>query len=333
MIVYSPAYYRNFHCIAGQCPDSCCKEWEVEIDDQAAAVYRRLDSPLGDRLRSVMRDDPQWGTVMVLENHRCPMWREDGLCRIQAELGHDALCKTCRDFPRLCHDYGDFQELGLELSCPEAARLILSAPDAPWVAEKVPGGTPAEYDSETMAILRKSRTTALELLRDPQYSVPEALTLLLFFGYQTQAVLDGGAAEVFDAEGALASTKEFAIGGGAQNLLDFFTGLEILTPDWKELLSQPLSPIPWDQRFRLLARYFVERYWLQAVSDDDLISRVKFAIVSCIMVRLLGGDLVRTAQLYSKEIENSSENVNAILDAAYAHPALTDRNLLGLLLS
>ena len=47
------------------------------------------------------------------------MWRQDGLCRIQAELGHEALCKTCREFPRLRHDYGSFVELGLELH-PEA---------------------------------------------------------------------------------------------------------------------------------------------------------------------------------------------------------------------
>ena len=40
-----------------------------------------------------------------------------------------------------------------------------------------------------------------------------------------------------------------------------------------------------------------------------------------------------TAQLYSKEIENSDENVDALLDAAYAHPAFTDDRLLGALLT
>ena len=116
MQIRKPAYFDSFRCIAGQCPDSCCKEWEVEIDDRTAAYYRSLPGALGDRLRSVLKDDPDWGTVMTIENGRCPMWRTDGLCRIQAELGHDALCKTCRDFPRLCHDYGTFRELGLELS-------------------------------------------------------------------------------------------------------------------------------------------------------------------------------------------------------------------------
>ena len=81
-----------------------------------------------------------------------------------------------------------------------------------------------------------------------------------------------------------------------------------------------------------MARYFVERYWLQAVSDYDIVCRVKMAVVSCVAIRLLGGNLIETAQSYSKEIENKSDNVDAILDAAYASPALTDYNLIGRLL-
>ena len=50
------------------------------------------------------------------------------------------------------------------------------------------------------------------------------------------------------------------------------------------------------------------------------------------MVHTLGGNVLETAQLYSKEIENDLQNVEAILDGAYESPALTDRNLLGLLL-
>ena len=122
-----PSYYDRFRCLASACPDSCCKEWDVDVDEAAAARYRALTGPLGDRLRQVLRDTP-WGVQMAAENGRCPMWRADGLCRIQAELGEAALCRVCREFPRLRHDYGDFLELGLELSCPEAARLILTAP-------------------------------------------------------------------------------------------------------------------------------------------------------------------------------------------------------------
>ena len=60
--------------------------------------------------------------------------------------------------------------------------------------------------------------------------------------------------------------------------------------------------------------------------------RVKFIIASCLVIRNLGGDLRDTAQLYSKEIENDADNLDAILDGAYTSPALADLSLLGLLL-
>ena len=333
MLVFKPTYYDSFRCLAGKCPDSCCKEWEVEIDPQTAAYYRGLSGTLGDRLRQVMREDPQWGTVMTIENGRCPMWRDDGLCRIQAELGHDRLCKTCRDFPRISHDYGNFQEWGLELSCPEAARLILVAENGAFITEEAPTTEAPEYDEEAMSILLESRKFSLDLLENTAYTVPQALTVLLYYGYHTQALLDGAENTDFHAEAALESAKDFALSGGEADLLSFFTTLEILTPQWKTRLTQPLSPAPWQNTFRNLARYFIERYWLQAISDYDLISRVKFTVISCLVIRLIGGDLLNTAQLYAKEIENSTENVCALLDATYSHPALTDRRLLGLLLT
>ena len=331
MQIRKPAYFDSFRCIASLCPDSCCKEWEVEVDAQSAAFYRNLKGALGDSLRSVLRDDPQWGTVMTIQDGRCPMWRADGLCRIQSELGHDALCKTCRDFPRLRHDYGSFQELGLELSCPEAARLILTSPAAPFVAEEIPGGDAPDYDEEAMAVLLNTRDEALAILQHPDYSITEALVLLLYYGYQAQELLDGVEAPDFQPALLLREAKFMAIPDGEEALVDFFKGLEILTPEWQTRLTTPLPVVPWAKELRNLAQYFIQRYWLQAVSDYDLVSRVKLAVVSCILVHLLGGDVIQTAQSYSKEIENSDTNVDAILDAAYTHSALTDQKLLGML--
>ena len=33
-----PDYFHQFACIAGSCPDSCCKEWDVTVDDASAAM-------------------------------------------------------------------------------------------------------------------------------------------------------------------------------------------------------------------------------------------------------------------------------------------------------
>lgn len=329
MQVIKPTYFDTFRCLAGACPDSCCHEWAVVVDGDAARRYRSLDGELGQRLRQVLAEEDGDTVLTLSPDGRCPMWRQDGLCRIQAELGEAALCQTCRQFPRLNHDYSTFMELGLELSCPEAARLILSGA---WgeISETQPGGDLPDYDGDVMAALLESREQARALLFRADLTAAEALAALLLYGHHVQARLDFGDEEPWDALSALAAARQFPLTPGG-DLLEFCGGLNILTDRWKLRLRDPLGS-PWQDKMRLLARYFIDRYWLQAISDGDLISRVKLTVFGCLVIKTLGGDLLQTAQLFSKEVENDAQNIDAILDGAYDAPALTDANLLYLLL-
>ena len=332
MELITPSYYHRFRCIAADCPDSCCKEWTVQVDAASAAIYQALPGELGDHLRRVMvLEDGEW-VLKLTADQRCPMWRDDGLCRIHAQLGEGALCNTCRDFPRLRHDYGDFVELGLELSCPEAAKWVLSAQTHEVDCAQVPGGEEPEYDLETMAILQRSRDEILSFLEDTSYPVNHALAILLLFGYDVQNELDGGQPATLQPDALLQEISKLKAAGSVSEILAFFEDLEVLTPQWTQLLRAPAVGA-WCEEHRALARYFVSRYWLQAVSDFDLVCRVKFAVISSLVIKTVGGDIYRTAQLYSKEIENNQDNVDAILDGTCAAPALVDRNLLGLLLA
>jgi len=331
MNITAPEYYYQFHCIAAACPDSCCHEWTVDVDSESAAFYRNLPGDLGDRLRRVLHEC-DGSTVMAIENGRCPMWRQDGLCRIQAELGHDALCQTCRDFPRLRHDYGTFQEWDLELSCPEAARLIFAQAKPEMVTVCADSVSAADYDEEAMALLLRSREDAFALLEDTAYPIAQRLAILLLFAHNVQSGLDGGDAPKPDAAGDLARAKKLAGHGDFAAIADFFRSLEILTGRWSSLLDNANSAPSWDERLCSFVHYGIRRYWLQAVSDYDLIGRVKFLITGCILLAHLPGDLCANAQLFSKEIENDPDNLDALLDGAYTAPALTDLNLLSLLL-
>lgn len=330
MKLTKPGYYDEFRCIAGACPDSCCKEWDVQVDAQAAEYYRSLPGALGDRLREVLREE-DGETVMTIVDGRCPMWRQDGLCRIQAELGEAALCHVCREFPRLRHDYGDFVELGLELSCPEAAGMILANPNPEIIIQSCEGGEEPEYDEEAMESLLASREIARKLLADGGLTTGEALAALLVYGYQAQAELDGEEPEEPDCQALLAQARSLAKKGGSEGIPAFFRTLEILTQTWEERLADDFQ-VQLPEQTRAMARYLVDRYWLQAVSDYDLVCRVKFAVVACLLVGGLGGEYEKTAQLFSKEIENDADNVDAILDGVYTCPAFTDDRLLGLLL-
>lgn len=330
MILRYPAYFETFSCIADRCPDSCCKEWEVLVDEKTAETYRSMDGQLGQDLRRYLYQDEEGDTYLRITDGRCPMWRTDGLCRIQAERGHDALCQTCREFPRLTHDYGDFVERGLELSCPEAARIIFENTGSAWIEKEIPGGEEPDYDRADMEILLETRRKILEILAEDR-PVQETLALALLYGYQAQSLLDGEETP-WNEENALSFGKRLAKKSDSREVLDFYKELEILTDTWRERLENPQGDGLWDDRLRKLACYGVERFWLQAISDFDIVGRVKLVVLSCVLVHLLGGDLVQTAQLYAKEIENSNENVDAILEGAYSSPALTDDKILGLLL-
>lgn len=326
-----PSYYEKFRCIAAACPDSCCKEWDVLVDDETAARYLSLGGALGAAIREKLLTDEDGRYYFAITDNRCPMWRRDGLCRIQAELDHDALCTTCREFPRLTHDYGDFVERGLALSCPVAAQLILSGGHC-WVETEQVGGEAGDYDSMDMELLLRTREVMLTILKNPAYSVPQVLTLGLLYGYHAQNLLDGGEETPFAPENELQFAHSFAKKTDISQLSAFYQGLEILTEEWATMLKAPKGTDAWDEKLRHLAVYGVERYWLQAISDFDIVGRVKMVIAACLLVRYLGGDPVQTAQKYAKEIENSEDNVESILDGAYTNPALTDEKLLGWLL-
>ncbi len=327
MKLVKPDFYDRFRCLAGACPDGCCHEWEVDIDDDTAARYLALEGPLGDRLRQVLKGS-LGGYTMTIENRRCPMWRQDGLCEIQAQLGHDALCQTCREFPRLRHDYGDYLELGLELSCPEAAKLLFSPYH--FVEEVLPGGEP-ECDARLFGLLLASRKQAWDFLETSPLPIGEKLAVLLLYAYDVQAALDEDELFPLD-EILLESAKKYATPGNISGFYPFFLDLELLTPRWKERLTAQPTAQKCREELGFLMKYLICRYWLRAVADGELTVWVKFMLIACLLVNALGGDIVSTAQLFSKEIENNPDNLDAILDAVYTEAPFTDGNLLGLLL-
>ena len=324
-----PSYYDCFSCLASRCPDTCCQQWDIQVDPETAAFYHSLPGKLGEKIRSALRSE-EGETLISLEDGHCPMEQKDGLCGIQSALGHQALCQVCRDFPRLRHDYGSFLELGLELSCPEAARILLTQPWAPPTVTEIPGGSEPDYDEDAMEVLLSTREAALSLLQSPDDSPAQALTLLFFYGVYAQQLLDGEVPDTFDPAAALETARILAKPGDLTAVSQFFSRLEVLTPEWSALL-QRLSYGPLPAMTLPLARYFVSRYWLQAVSDFDLYCRVKFILISVLLISALPGDFIWNAHLYSKEIENDIDNVDAILDAAYSDPLFTDDKILGFL--
>jgi len=122
-----PSYYDDFHCIADKCRHSCCKGWEIDVDEFSYEKYKKIGGELGKELMEKIMEDEN-GAHMILEGaeERCPFLNERGLCRLILSKGEDILCNICTDHPRFRIFRKNITEEGIGAACEEACRIILS---------------------------------------------------------------------------------------------------------------------------------------------------------------------------------------------------------------
>jgi lysine-N-methylase len=136
-----PRSYHAFRCIGAECEDTWCVGWIVNIDKLTFQAYQGCDDlELSPRLHELVTinaasnsDDSH--ARINLSGSGCPFLSE-GLCGIQKKLGAEYLSIMCAKYPRVMNLVDDVLERSLDLSCPEAARLVLLDPN------------PLEFDEE-----------------------------------------------------------------------------------------------------------------------------------------------------------------------------------------
>ena len=82
MQITKPTFYKEFSCIAGACPDTCCAGWQIMIDEKSLQKYRRFKGPFRNRLHN----DIDWKEHSFCQyDKRCAFLNEDNLCDIYSE--------------------------------------------------------------------------------------------------------------------------------------------------------------------------------------------------------------------------------------------------------
>lgn len=122
MLITKPDFYDSFKCRAGECTDSCCIGWEIDIDDETMRKYENENDSLSVKLNRFTDREKQ--CFILTEDDRCPFLKSDGLCELILTKGEDMLCEICREHPRFYARYGDFYDMGEGLCCEEAASLL-----------------------------------------------------------------------------------------------------------------------------------------------------------------------------------------------------------------
>lgn len=391
------SFYKEFRCIGGICEDSCCENWEIDLDDASLKNYMKQKGAFGKRLKDNTRvKDKQF----ILNGTRCPFLNDDNLCDIFIEMGEECLCETCTNFPRHIEEFDNLKEVSLTMSCPEASRIMLAKREKmTFVCEE---GTDADYglkhiepvkslafwkrghvnklDKELFDALFEVRTYMFDVLQDRDMPIAKRAAIVLMLGYEIQEYIDSKQydqilhklgnykkiekMEKLDAYFAKHIRRVAEKEEWMKQILNMFEGLETIKEEWTDLLKhgmQTMHPCgEYEQAYQEFLTYYKEKeyeyehilvyyifnYFLGAAYDGDAYTKVKFAVVSFLVILELDvaywlqhdkqftyEDQVLVAHAYSKEVEHSYNNFESLQLVLSAHPILNVENILIGLLS
>ncbi len=190
MQITRPAFYKEFSCIAGACPDTCCAGWQIMIDEKSLQKYRKFKGTFRNRLHN----DIDWNEQAFRQyGRRCAFLNEENLCDIYSEAGKDMLCDTCRKYPRHIEEFEGLREYSLSLSCPEAAHIFLSHKEKiTFVTREVPAPeeTYDDFDYLLFTALMDTRDYLFSVIQDRSVPVRLRRQKLLACAHDFQLSLD-----------------------------------------------------------------------------------------------------------------------------------------------
>lgn len=335
-----PAYYSRFSCVGGDCPDTCCRDWEVVLDNETASFYRAVPGALGQILRrSMVERDGE--VCFCLQGGRCPLLDEQGLCRIQLAYGPEKLSHSCDMHPRFAEEYGALREWSLSMGCPEAARLLLTQAEPTTFCEVQTSEPPGlnDLDARLFYSLLSARKAAIAVTQDRSHPWAVRRARLLAFADALQRNLNQHRISRLQTVTARFSDPFDDLGDS--DAMDRFwpilAGLEAINSHWPDLLAsgfdgscqaefEAQNPELEIEREHLVV-YYLYRYFLKAVVDRQVLARVRLAVYSADAVgrlelaqwrasgRLTLEDRIDILHRYSREVEHSQANMAAILAA------------------
>ena len=346
MLHLKSSNFDKFHCIADQCPMSCCHGWQIVIDDESLHRYKNEENSMKERLEQSI----DWEeSCFYQKNGRCVMLNDNELCDLQLTLGEDALCTTCQRYPRHVEEFEDVREWSLSLSCPEAARIILENKESlsfiQWDEKEEDDFE--DFDFLLYTNLTDAREILFQIIQDRNISFYIKAYYMLNFAEKMQIYLDDGDfssmedllsqyrkrlesqtlfdmnLDIMDQNFICHNSEDIFAKEQFETLFD----LEQLNPEWINLLNITkenfVYKISFDSKKEIQAEqllmFFVYTYFCGAVYDNMIYAKVLFAIScvywifqvenSCFME---ADSIIKASYLFAREIEHSDDNLNTL---------------------
>ena len=289
--IVAPKYYKSFSCIADKCRHSCCLGWEIDVDDATLEKYRSCENPYKITVLDSIEHDGLTNRFTLKQGNRCPHLDERGLCRIITELGEEYLCDICREHPRFYNKLSNTLEVGIGISCEEAARIVLGSDG--YDEFEVQGEATLPTESLEFDV-RVPRERVFSILSDDSVPYVERIERIQKF---------------FNVSPATVPDSEWK---------DAILGLEYLNEDNRQIFSVYTSSLYSDKKMekfleRALA-YFVYRHCSNASNAEEF--RASLGL-SLFLERLLASvsdvnNVFERARIISEEIEYSEDNTDEL---------------------
>ncbi len=326
MFIIKPDFYDEFKCIADKCTDSCCIGWEIDVDENAFEKYSKLQSPLGEEIRSeIVKSEDGSYYFRLSENERCPFLNENNLCDIIIKCGGNYLCDICREHPRFYEWFPGVTECGLGLCCEEVCRLLIENEEPFSLVEESDGEEIILETKEDVAesdfyiFLSAFRDNLFEILFSKDISFEEKLVKVL------------SKTENFCSEKIKIRNYK--------NSLELYKKTEPIDENWTDYirkLSENFKSIlnvetefkertKGDMLYSKILVYIIYRHFTKAVFDKSIKERICFAVESVRFIYLCdmktyfeNGELtlkdrIENLKNWSKQVEYSEENTDLLI--------------------
>lgn len=314
MLYTIPDNYNEFHCIAEKCEDTCCAGWQIMIDEPALEKYKRVK---GDYRKQLWRSiDWRQKSFRQKENRRCAFLKEDNLCEMYQQMGEKSLCKTCRMYPRHVEEFEGVREISLSLSCPEAARMLLSRKEPMKFLSYEKEGEEEfeEFDPFLYSALTEARKIMIDTMQNRKLPIVNRMVLCLGLAWDMEQRVNRG--NVFACEEVFEKYRKqqyfSAAGRRAERMTEnwrerFLFGrklflkmyrMELLNKDWDACMQEAEVRLfskgkqhyqkvqeafgewmgtDWDVVCEHLMVYFIYTYFCGAVYDERIYVNVEMA--------------------------------------------------------
>ena len=283
MLSIFPKFYKNFLCKADKCKHSCCKGWEIDIDEETAGKYLAMTGELGAEIRQNIGKNEDSYFFKLTEDERCPFLQKNGLCKIILNIGEENICEICTMHPRFFTMIDDVELCGVGLSCEKTCELLLGdEKDLVFYIED----TEEELSfSEVLAVIGLNLPNEMQ-----EFSLAvnaENINKVLEIMAKTEPINENW-------------SKELSIMQDMDNVE--LKAKEYLENSDKNILNKIYQYILYRQLERLVD-----------IDIEALINYAQYSILFIILHTMISKELGESVRRWSEQIEYDTDNVDLIL--------------------